>query len=352
MIGPKVKLLAVVKSNAYGHGLVSFAREMATLGVDYIGVDSIVEAVRLRREGIKIPILVLGYTQPTNFLSAVEAGVELTISSFESLEYLLKNKKSFSEKKLKIHLKVDTGMHRQGFLLDEFPRALNLLKKLKGEVEVVGIFSHFASASDEEFTDKSQNQISEFKKFVKLLAQAGFDLDKISKHLCATGATFNYPDAHFDMVRVGLGMYGLWPSEELEEKFSKKYPLKPTLEWKTILSEIKILTEDGKIGYDFTEEVRKGMRIAILPIGYWHGFPRALSSIGEVLVNGKSAKVLGRVSMDMIAIDVSKISDAKVGDEVTIIGEQITAGDIAKKINTSSYEIITRINPLIKKFYI
>ena len=122
------------------------------------------------------------------------------------------------------------------------------------------------------------------------------------------------------------------------------------LEWKTILSEIKTLAEDGKIGYDFTEAVQKGMRIGICPIGYWHGFPRHLSTIGEVLVNNKLAKVLGRVSMDMIAIDVTEIKDAKVEDVVTIIGEGMSAREIAKKINTSQYEIITRVNPLIKSF--
>ncbi len=344
LIGPKVKLMSVVKSNAYGHGLVNFAKEVASLGADYVAVDSIVEAERLRKEGITTPIFVLGYTRPINYPRAVELNIELAISSLDSIKQLIPG--------LKIHLKVDTGMHRQGFLLSEFSDALGELKKFESDVQVVGVFSHFASASDVEFKEDSQKQIVEYKNFLKILEEKSFDTKKIIKHMSASGATFNYPEAHFDMVRVGLSMYGLWPSRELEERFAGEHPLKRVMTWQTIIGEVKILTEDGHIGYDFTEEVKKGMRIAVCPIGYWHGYPRHLSSIGHVLVRGERAKILGRVSMDMIAIDVSNIPEVKAEDVVTVLGEGMTARHFADQIGTSQYEFITTVNPLIKKFYI
>lgn len=336
--------MSVVKSNAYGHGLVSFAREVSTLGVDYVGVDSIVEAERLRKEGITTPIFVLGYTRPINYPRAVELNIEIAISSLDSIKQLIPG--------LKIHLKVDTGMHRQGFLLLEFGAALDELKKFGSDVQVVGMFSHFASASDAEFKENSQKQLAEYKKFLKIFEGKSFDSKKIIKHMSASGATFNYPEAHFDMVRVGLSMYGLWPSRELEDRFSKQFSLRPVMQWQTIIGEVKTLTEDGHIGYDFTEEVKKGMRIAVCPIGYWHGYPRHLSSVGHVLVRGERAKVLGRVSMDMIAIDVSNIPEVKSEDVVTVLGERMTARHFADQIGTSQYEFITTVNPLIKKFYI
>ncbi len=353
LIGPKVKLMAVVKSNAYGHGLVHFAEEMVTLGADYLGVDSMVEALRLREEGIVTPILVLGFTRPANFSLAAPQNISLTISSLESLDYLLANQNVWARpEKLKIQLKVDTGMHRQGFLFSDFPRALDLLKKLTETVEVVGVFSHLAGPAFTEFQAQTEEQIATFQQFLQALDGAGFSSQKLLKHLAATGGALAYPAAHHDLVRIGLGLYGLWPSRELEEKFGQSFPLQPALTWQTIIGEVKTLDQDGAIGYEFTEDVRRGMAVAICPIGYWHGFRRHLSSIGEVLVRGERAKVLGRVSMDMIAIDVTKIAGVKAEDVVTIIGQGSTARHYGDQIGTSQYEIITGINPLIKKFYV
>ena len=157
------------------------------------------------------------------------------------------------------------------------------------------------------------------------------------------------------MVRVGIGMYGVWPSQETEAFAKDKFQLTPVLSWKTIIGEINNIKADERIGYDFTEKILKDSKVAILPIGYWHGYPRALSGIGQVLVNGKYAKVLGRICMDIIMIDVTEIKGVKVGDEVTIIGscgkETLSIGDISFLIGGSDYEIMTTINPLIKKFY-
>jgi len=336
LLGPKVGLMAVVKSNAYGHGLIQFSKLLARLGVDWLGVDSIVEAVALRRAGVKKEILVLGYTQPANLSVAARDDIVVTISSFHSLRQLfpLSHPPQF-------HLKLDTGMHRQGFILEDYKKLLPMLKHLP----LTGIYSHLAALGSGS-QSAVRAQVTEFKKF--LVAVENF---KLTKHLVSTGGAIAYPNARFDLARIGLGLYGLWPNDDLRRRFGEKIKLQPVLVWKTIISEVKILTSGGTVGYDFTERVKPGTKMAVCPVGYWHGFPRALSSIGEVMVRGHLVKVIGRVSMDMIVIDVTKIKNLRVGDVVTLIGDGLPAEHLARLAQTSPYEIITRLNPLIQKFY-
>jgi alanine racemase len=345
LIGKKL-LLAVVKSNAYGHGLIDFSKLISELGADWLGVDSIVEAESLRKAGIKKPILVLGYTLPNKFKDAIKNNVSLTISDFTSLGSI--NNKS--SKKLKIHIKIDTGMHRQGFFLTDILKVIEILKSKKA-IEVEGIYTHFSSAKDPKKPKETLRQIALFEKAVELFEKSGFK--KLIKHAGATAGTILFPNSHFDMVRVGIGLYGLWPSKEAKVAYKNKIKLKPVLSWKTIISSIKTLKAGDRIGYDLTEKVNRTSKVAILPIGYWHGFPRILSSMGYVLIKGKKAKVLGRVSMDMISVDVTDIKNIKVGDEAVIIGksgkEEITAHNTAYLGSTTEYEIVTRINPLIMK---
>jgi len=352
LINSKTKLMAVVKSNAYGHGLVDFAKELKRLGADWFGVDSVMEGLALRREGIKSPILVLGYTLPDKFKEAAENDISITVSSFEILKSLQKN--HFS-KSLKIHIKVDTGMHRQGFLLQNLPKVLSFLKieNCKLKIKLEGLYTHFAAAKNPAFPEYTKNQIAEFEKWRSAFKKAG--LSPIC-HTSATAGAMIFPQANFDMVRIGIGLYGLWPAKEIQSYFTDRISLAPTLSWKTIISEIKDLPKGSKIGYDCTETLQKDSRVAVCPIGYWHGYPRVLSSIGFVLVNGQRARILGRVSMDMISIDVTDIKNAKIGSEVILIGkqgkEEIFAGELANLSDTSHYEIVTRLNPLMKRVYI
>ncbi|MEK7081636.1 MAG: alanine racemase [Patescibacteria group bacterium] len=345
LIPSKTKLLAVVKSNAYGHGLVDFTKELERLGTDWFGVDSVVEALTLRREGIKIPILVLGYTLPEKFKEAAAHDISITVSSFETLKALQKN---HFPKPLKIHIKVDTGMHRQGFLPQDLPKVISFLK-----IKPEGLYTHFAMAKNPAFPEYTRRQIAEFEQWRAAFTKIG--LSPIY-HASATAGVLIFPEAHFDMVRVGIGLYGLWPAKEIESYFASRLTLKPVLSWKTIISEIKELPKGAKIGYDCVETLQKDSRMAVCPIGYWHGYPRALSGIGFVLVNGQRAKILGRVSMDMIIVDVSDITGAKVGAEVVLIGKQgkekITVNELANLSDTSHYEFVTRINPLIKRIYL
>lgn len=347
LIGPKTKLMGVVKSNAYGHGLIDFSKQLVKLGVDWLGVDSIVEAVALRQAGIKKNILVLGYTRPDNFASASEQGITLTISTLENWRAC---QGLALPKTLRVHLKVDTGMHRQGFLMGDFEKLLAPPLR-SGQVKIEGIYSHLAAASSPRLASSVGGQSQEFEKFLTKLDEAGIKRDTLVKHLVATGGAIGYPEAHYDLVRVGLGLYGYWPSEEWRKRFGQKIKLQPVLTWQTIIGEVKTLTDGGAVGYDLTESSAPGTRLAVCPIGYWHGFPRALSGLGEAVVRGRQAKVIGRVSMDMIVIDVTKIKGIKVGDVVTLIGKNMPVERLAELAHTSVYEIITRLNPLIQKFY-
>lgn len=351
LIDEKCLLMAVTKSNAYGHELVDYVKTMSEFGVDWLGVDSITEALTLRKKGIKKPILVLGYTLPINFKAAINNDISLTISGWENLDNL--QKLSASAKKLNIHLKIDTGMHRQGFQLDEVPRVAQALKRLTSIINIEGVYTHFASAKDPESPQDTKAQIKKFNQAIKILEKAGL---KPLRHAAASGGTILYPQAHYDLVRVGAGLYGFWPSKEAKKKYSKLLHLEPGLSWKTIVCEIKTIPKGERVGYDFTQTLARKTVIGVCPVGYWHGLPRSLSSSGSVLVNGKRAKILGRVSMDMITIDLTDIINVAVGAEVTIIGkdknEEITAEEIADLCGTTNYEILTRINPLIKRIYV
>lgn len=349
LINPGCFLMSVVKSNAYGHGLVDFSRIVEKLGVDWLGVDSITEGESLRKAGIKIPILVLGYTLPFKIKNAIENNISLTISDFETL----KNLKKIKGGKLKIHLKIDTGMHRQGFFVSEIPEVIKVLKSCPAVV-LEGVFTHFSSAKNPAFPAVTNKQIEEFKKAVEIIEGAGFK--DFIKHVAATAGVIIFPQSHFDMVRVGIGMYGIWPAKETYEAFKNKIKLEPVLSWKTIVGPVKSLPKGSRVSYDLTEELNRDSKIAILPVGYWHGFPRALSSIGRVLIKGKEAKVLGRVTMDMIIVDITGIKDVKMGDEVVLIGKsgkaEISADTLAYLTDGSSYEIVTRLNPLMKRFVV
>jgi alanine racemase len=351
LLDNNTKLMSVIKSNAYGHGLLDFAQAISRYEVDWLGVDSIVEAIALRNAKVKKPILVLGYTLPEMLEHASDLEVSIAVSTFELLKEIVKS--NFS-KKIKIHIKVDTGMHRQGFMLSQKEEVLTFLKKYHDKHFIVeGLFTHFASAKNPAVGESTNKQIQQFGIWKEAFKELGFHP---ITHASASSGTIVYPNARFDMVRVGVSLMGLWPSKEVEAYMDKKMQLKQALEWCTLVSEVKTVEAGERVGYDFTEILTRETKIAVCPIGYWHGFPRALSGIGQVLINGARAKVLGRVSMDMITIDVTDVPDVAVGDIVTIIGQSegeiIKAEDIASLVDTSAYEIVTRINPLIKRIFV
>ena len=344
-VGEETKLWAVVKSNAYGHGLVDFSVIINESGVDGFCADSVMEGLALRGIGIKKPILILGPTMPELYQEAEKNDLTITISNFEALKCLL-----ILEHPPKFHLKIDTGMRRQGFYLNDLSQVIEEFRISNFEFRnhLEGVYTHFASAKDVNYPTYTEKQFAEFLEAVKILEAAGFS--NLIKHTAATGGVLVNKKYHLDAVRIGIGFYGLWPSKELKIQLDGE--LVPVLSWKSIVSEVKDFKKGDYFGYDLVEKASNDGRLAIVPIGYWHGIDRRLSGCGEVLICGKRAKILGRVSMDLIIVDVTDI-DCRVGDEVVIIGEQggerISAGDIARKIGTVHYEVITRINPLIKR---
>jgi alanine racemase len=343
------RIMAICKSNAYGHGLYDLAPVLEELGVDWFGVDSIVEAVRLREKGIRRPLLILGYTLPIRFEEAVSRGVSLTVSSLENLGALARLP---GRRRVKVHLKLDTGMHRQGLLRREWPAALALLGRSVGRVDLEGLYTHFASAKDPARRKYTEGQIREFEEAAALFQASGFNP---LRHASATAGALNYPEARYDLVRLGIGLMGLWPSSETRLAWEKDFYLRPALSWRTLISETKELPKGAGIGYELRVRLRRPSRVGVCPIGYWHGLPRSLGGSAEVLVRGRRSRIMGVISMDMIVVDLTDIPEARVGDVVTIIGRdgslEITAFELARQAGISHYELLTRLNPLIQKFY-
>lgn len=340
-------MMAVCKSNAYGHSFIDYAQAMEKLGIDWLGLDSILEALPLRQNGLTKPMLVLGYTLPEMIAEAAANNISLTVSNWDALKILP------ADNKLKIHLKFDTGMCRQGFFPEEVDKVLDYLAQNLSQVEIEGVYTHFAGAKNPAFPQGTKEQLKKFQIVLDAVAQRGL---KPLRHAAATSGAIVFPEAQFDMVRLGIGLYGLWPSQEVQYAYSDKFELQPILTWKTVVAEIKPVPAGSRVGYDFTELLERPTVIGILPIGYWHGYDRNLSSIGKVLVNGHRARVLGRVSMDIITVDLTDIPDVQIGSEAVLLGEQnnavMSADEMASLAETSSYEIVTRLNPLIKRFYI
>ena len=338
LLRKKTKLYAVVKSNAYGHGLLQFSGIADVCGVDGFCVDSVVEGMKLRAHGITKPILVLGYTLPGLYSLAAKNGIAITISNKESLIAWQKAKA-----KPQFHIKIDTGMHRQGFQFGEvggfLPKIMN--SKLEIRNYLKGIYTHFAMAKNRRDMAFTKEQYVRFEAAHILFEKAGFS--GLMRHASATGGTLLGPAFHADMVRVGIGLYGIWPSDELERQLSATVALRPVLFLHSVVSEVKIVAKGEGIGYDLTERMKKDGTIAIVPIGYWHGIPRAASSVGTVVIGKKRARIIGRVSMDMVSIDVTGIP-CRVGSRVTIV-----PSDLAREMNASPYEVVTRLNPLIHK---
>jgi len=339
-------MCAVVKSNAYGHGLAEFACEAQKAGADMLAVDSVIEGIRLREHGIKARIFVLGYTLPAMLREAAQHDIEVTIAGMTALKEAVRQS---SSKKIKIHLKIDTGMSRQGFFDHELEEALDLCVGVK-HIEIVAIYTHYANAKNPAFPRDTYEQMHVFDCAVRYIRERGYDP---LVHAAATSTTILFPEEHRDMVRIGIGSYGLWPSKETRAYATDCIDLKPVLTWKAVLADVKDIPKGAGISYGFTERVKKKTRIGIIPVGYWHGYPRVLSSVGHVLVNGKRARILGVVTMDSIIVDLSQAKNARTGDEVVLLGrqgkEEVCADEWAYLADTINYEIVTRINPKIKR---
>ncbi len=345
-VGKDVKVMAVVKANAYGHGAPGVAKIAQDFGVDYFGVSAFYEARQLRDSGITLPILILGYTPAENYEDMINYDVTATVKNLDVAKALVTAARR-KEKIAKVWVKVDTGMHRLGLEPDQ---VLYFIKKLQDlpNLQIEGIFTHFADADgDVEF---SKVQLDRFKKVLEELEKEGINIP--IKSAAASAGIFNLPDSHFNMVRTGLAMLGL--NRNSESVFSPE--MKPVLEFKTEVVQTHELQAGETVGYGRAFKVTRPSRIATLAVGYGDGFRRAPSNWGEVLIKGHRVPLAGRVSMDQAAADITDInSDIRAGEEVVLIGtsgsESITAEQVADKLQTSPYEVVVNLSSRVTRIY-
>lgn len=341
---------AVVKSNAYGHGV----REMAGLlgSADWFAVNSLDEGLELRGFGVSKPVLLLGHVPLNRLGEAVEAGLRLTLYNDESLDVL--SRLSGSDRKAIVHLKVETGTWRQGVLPE---RAVEFALKAMSipNVELEGVCTHFANIEDTLNHEYAQRQLAEFQRALGLLVEAG--VDPPLKHTACTAASILFPDTHFSMLRAGIGVYGLWPSRETYlSALTSGRPvpdLRPVMTWKTRIAQIKEVPEGSFVGYGCTHRTTRPTRIGVLPVGYADGYRRALGNRAHVLIAGRRAPVLGRVCMNLVMVDVTDVPDVHLEDEVVLLGgsgsEEVTAEMLAEWAGTINYEVVTAVSPFLPR---
>lgn len=347
MLPENIKILAVVKANAYGHGAVGVAKFLEDKA-DYLAVAATDEALELRKNGVNCPILILGHIPYGDYDNIVKYNVTPTISDFYEAELLSKAAVKASVT-APLHIAVDTGMNRIGFKCDD--ASIEEIKKIKTlpNIEVEGVFSHLAAA---DMIDKAYTkmQAEKFDDFVSKLEDAGIDAP--IKHLYNSAAIADL-EKKYDMVRQGIILYGLKPSDEVE--FNNINIPQPVMSMKTRVVQVKNLPAGESISYGCTYTTEKQTRVATLCAGYADGVTRVLSNNGEVLIRGKRAKIIGRVCMDQFMIDVTDIPEVEAGDTATIFGtdgkETISVDEIAKKANTINYEIICNINSRVTRVY-
>jgi alanine racemase len=298
--------------------------------------------------------LLFGYVQGTDLFKAIKLGCILTVFSLEQLKELNKVAKK-SKTKQEIHIPIDAYLGREGFLLSELPKVFAEIKKCKF-IKLTGVYAHFANIEDTTNFTHAQKQITEYQKAIKIAEEFGFK--KLQTHISATSGLLVYEkDKGINsLIRLGIGVYGLWPSEHIKFLYKNKMELKPVLAWKTKIAQIKILPAGSTIGYGLTHMTYEKTKIAIIPQGYADGVDRRLSNKGQVLIKGTRCKILGRVMMNMFVVNVSHLNNIHVEDEVVILGKQgkteITAEELAERIDTINYEITTRISALLLRVVI
>jgi alanine racemase len=351
LLRPETKLLTVVKSNAYGHGLELTSKTIADL-TDWFGVDSVSEARTLDGASGGKPILILGYFAPEHAAAIVERGFRQVVYRMDTARAL----SGAAEKQgrpARVHLKIETGTNRQGVPLAEIADFGKAVAALPG-IDIEGAYTHFANIEDTLDPSFAKNQLERFRTALGLLADAG--IHPPETHAAATAGILLHPETHFSMVRLGIGAYGIWPSRETRIATRERgldITLEPALTWKTRIGQLKQIHAGEYVGYGLSYQASRDMTLAVIPAGYYEGYDRHLSNAGRALVHGQAVPVVGRVAMNMTILDITDLSDPRLDDEVVLLGRQgdaeITADELADSVGTISYEILARINPLLER---
>lgn len=354
IVNPSAKIMAVIKADGYGHGSIMLAREYVEEGVDWFAVSNIHEALELREAGFSLPILILGYTPPACAPDLAKYNICQAVYSVEYANALSKEALAHHVQ-IQIHVKIDTGMTRIGFYYHDIQRDTQTLE----DVEAVcrnpaflpdGIFTHFAVADEgtkgEAYT---RQQFTLFTHLIEQLEQRGIHF--ANRHCCNSAGIIAYPEMHLDMVRPGIILYGLSPSSILRGSID----LKPVMQLNSIVSRVKEVDAGVDLSYGRTFTTRRPSRVATVPIGYADGYPRLLSSKGEMLVNGKRAKIMGRVCMDQLMLDVTEIEDVQEGTPVVCFGgtgeNSLPLDELADAIGTINYELTCIVSKRIPRVY-
>ncbi|GAA0824327.1 alanine racemase [Clostridium tertium] len=343
------EIIGVVKANAYGHGAVEISKVLLNHGINRLAVANIVEAIELRENEIKAPIMLLGISEDYAIDALLEYDVEPTISTYE-FAMNLNNKAKALNKTVYIHIAMDSGMGRIGFRKNDkgLEDIINISKLSNLKIE--SIFSHFSTA-DSKDKSYSLRQLEIYNTFLDKLQEAGVYINK--KNLSNSAAIIDLPESHYDYVRPGIIQYGYYPSDEVDKNH---FDIKHVLTWKTKIIHIKEVEENEYIGYGQTFKTSRKTVVATLPVGYADGYSRGLSNKGKVIINGQLAPIIGNVCMDQFMVDITDIENVPLGNEVILLGSdgnvKFDADDIAKLTNTISYEVLCLIGRRAPRIYI
>ena len=345
-------LLAVVKANAYGHGLSKIVPKAAEVA-EWFGVHTAEEARQIRRLGPNVPILIMGFVPPSE-LYDLDCNHHLVVSSSQSLEWIASYRQRTGVK-LPIHIKVDTGAKRQGVPVDALPNLFDSASQQS--IDVVGVASHFANIEDTIEHEFARVQLQRFREALEVVQRELKGLPPYIHASCSAAALL-FRETDFTLARVGISMYGHWPSRETRLSWSMEHQgdgvnLHPVLTWKTLVGQFQLVDRGESVGYGRTWTARRPSQLAVIPVGYADGYSRSLGNRGRVLIRGRSASVVGRVCMNILMADVTDIPDVSVGDEVVLIGrqgeEEVQVEELASLSETINYEFLARLSPAITR---
>ncbi|UJS18638.1 MAG: alanine racemase [Candidatus Jettenia sp.] len=346
-IGPEVKIMGIVKADAYGHGDYEVSKILINQGVEMLGIAILEEGIRLREKGIKVPILLLGGLFEEQIPSVIEYDLTPTVYDLK-LASVLSKRAVYLNKIVKVHMYVDTGMGSIGV---KYTRAVEFIQGIQEmkNIFIEGIYTH-CSCSDERDSEYTNLQIKRFREV--LTAPETINMGIPLRHMANSGAILGCFDAYFTMVRPGLVLYGLYPSEEV----SREIGIRPVMSFKTRIIHIKDMEPGDVVGYGRGYRITRPTRVATLPLGYDDGYSRLLSNRGKVIIRGVKAPIIGRICMDQCFVDVSYIKEVSVGDEVVLYGiqgqESIAVESVAKQLNTIPYEIVCNVSKRVPRVYI
>lgn len=345
-LAPGCSFMAMVKANGYGHGAEQVARASLEAGADALGVATAGEALELLSAGIDCQLAIMGPLTEEEAAKALEAGVEVTLWSYPFLKYLI-DKCRRDGLQAKVHLKVDTGMRRIGFYPRELPGMLDAIETAP-EIELAGLMTHFATA-DEEDEDFFKYQLRTFDEAVQVMLRTG---TRTTFHCANSAATIRYPESHYNMVRCGIGIYGLSPFQ----RDAAEDDLRPALRLTSYLAGSKRIAEGDSVGYGCTWTAPAETNLGLVPIGYGDGVYRLLSNRGDAIVAGKRCPIVGRISMDLLTVDLGPGFRAEPEEEVVLIGSQgdatVSAEEVAAQVGTINYEVTCNLSPRVPRRYL